>query len=60
MLDPGNFTNIQRHEIVETKPSKVSMMPGGLLDTLTADEVIDLLVYLQAGGNPKSERYSQR
>ena len=36
------------------------MMPGGLLDTLTADEVIDLLVYLQAGGNPKSERYRQR
>lgn len=60
MLDPGNFTNIERHEIVETKASKVSMMPGGLLDTLTADEVIDLLVYLQAGGNPKSERYSQR
>jgi len=49
--------NLDRSEIVDTKPSKVSMMPSGLLDTLTADEVIDLLVYLQSGGNPKSERY---
>ncbi|MFN6163601.1 MAG: c-type cytochrome [Planctomycetota bacterium] len=58
MLDPGNFVNLDRSEIVDTKPSKVSMMPSGLLDTLTADEVIDLLVYLQSGGNPKSERYT--
>jgi putative heme-binding domain-containing protein len=58
MLDPGNFVNLDRNDIVDTKPSKVSMMPGGLLDTLSADEVIDLLVYLQSGGNPKSERYT--
>jgi putative heme-binding domain-containing protein len=57
MLDPGNFANLNRNEIIEMKPSKVSMMPSGLLDTLTAEEVIDLLVYLQAGGNPKSDRY---
>jgi len=29
-----------------------------LLDTLTEDEVFDLLVYLQSGGNPKSDRYA--
>jgi len=57
MLDPGNFVNVDRNEIVDLKPSKVSMMPSGLMDTLTADEIIDLLVYLQSGGNPKSERY---
>lgn len=59
MLDPGNFVNLNRNDIVDTKPSKVSMMPSGLLDTLTADEVIDLLVYLQSAGNPKSERYTK-
>lgn len=58
MLDPGNFKNLRRSDIVEMKPSKVSMMPGGLLDTLTEDEVFDLLVYLQSGGNPKSDRYA--
>jgi hypothetical protein len=58
MLDPGSFANLDRNDIVDTKPSKVSMMPSGLLDTLSAEEVIDLLVYLQSGGNPKSDRYS--
>jgi putative heme-binding domain-containing protein len=57
MLDPGNFTNIKRGDLVEMRPSKVSMMPTGLLNTLTEDEAIDLLVYLRAGGNPKSELY---
>jgi len=58
MLDPGNFTNLKRSDIVAMKPSKVSMMPSGLLDTLSEDEVFDLLVYLQSGGNPKSQRYA--
>jgi hypothetical protein len=59
MLDPGNFANVDRNEIIDTKPSKVSQMPSALLDTLSADEVIDLLVYLQSGGNPKSDRYAK-
>ena len=58
MLDPGNFTNLKRSDIVDMKPSKASMMPSGLLDTLTEDEIFDLLVYLQSGGNPKSDRYA--
>lgn len=59
MLDPGNFTNLNREDIVETRPSKVSMMPNGLLDTLTEDEVLDLLAYLKAAGNPKSDVYQK-
>jgi hypothetical protein len=39
------------------KPSKVSMMPNGLLDTLSSDEVLDLLAYLKSGGDPQSEVY---
>jgi len=58
MLDPGNFTNLKRSDIIEMKPSKASMMPSGLLDTLTEEEIFDLLVYLQSGGNPKSDRYA--
>jgi hypothetical protein len=40
------------------RASKVSMMPTGLLDTLSSDEVIDLLAYLKSGGNPKHEIYA--
>ena len=58
MLDPGNFTNVKRGDIAEMRASKVSMMPTGLLDTLSSDEVIDLLAYLKSGGNPKHEIYA--
>ena len=47
MNDPSNFTKIKVDEIEDMKPSKVSMMPSGLLDTLEKEEVYDLLLYLK-------------
>jgi hypothetical protein len=57
MLDPGSFTSIERSDISAMKPSPVSMMPSGLLDTLQQDEVLDLLAYLRSAGNPNSPVY---
>ena len=48
MNDPGNFVKIKVDEIEDMAPSKVSMMPSGLLDTLEKDEVLDLLAYLKS------------
>ena len=42
MLDPSRMVNVDRGKIEEMKPSPVSMMPEGLLDTLNRDEVLDL------------------
>jgi len=50
MLDSGTFTDIRRRDIEETRPSSVSMMPGGLLDTFSREEILDLLAYLRSGG----------
>jgi hypothetical protein len=50
MIDPGRFTNVQVDQIEVMKPSKVSMMPTGLLDTLTRDEILDLLAYMTSVG----------
>ena len=50
MIDPGNFTNIKVKDIEEMKPSKISMMPPGLLDTLTKEDILDLLGYLKSVG----------
>lgn len=50
MLDPGRITAVNRHEVEEIVPSKVSMMPTGLIDTLTVDEILDLVAYLRSGG----------
>ncbi|MFO0936666.1 MAG: c-type cytochrome [Gemmataceae bacterium] len=46
MLDPSSTVNVNRRNIEEQKLSKVSMMPTGALDTLSEDEVMDLLAYV--------------
>lgn len=48
----GASIKIQRDAIEESSPAQVSPMPGGLADVLTADEILDLLAYLRAGGDP--------
>ena len=57
MLRPGDHTPIVRDSIEEMAPSEVSMMPSGLLNTLTAAEIIDLLAYLRSGGDASHELY---
>jgi putative heme-binding domain-containing protein len=39
-------------DIAERKKSPVSTMPKGLLDKLTREEILDLIAYVYAGGNP--------
>lgn len=59
MLDPGNFTNIRREDVEEMKPSPVSMMPTGLLNTLQEDEVLDLMAYLLSRGDAASPMFQK-
>ncbi len=47
---PGKLTSIEADDIEEMKPSTVSMMPSGLLDTLTYQEIVDLLAYMKSAG----------
>lgn len=57
MLAPGDFTEVKVDEIIERRPAPVSMMPSGLLDTFTAEEIADLLAYLRSGGNASHPLY---
>ena len=50
MLNPGKFTTVRRNEIERARPSAVSMMPEGLLDTYTKEEILDLMAYLKNRG----------
>jgi putative heme-binding domain-containing protein len=50
MFDPNGFNNVKRQDIVSIEKSKVAPMPEGLLNTLTQDEVLDLLAYLLSRG----------
>jgi putative heme-binding domain-containing protein len=51
MLDPNAQVSVDRKKIEETKPSPVSMMPAGLLNTLDRDEIVDLIAYLLSRGD---------
>ncbi len=54
MFDPGQTTNVRRSDIEEMKPSDVSLMPLGLLNSLNEEEVQDLVAFLLArGGSPE-------
>lgn len=55
MLDPGRFTRINSNQIEEMKASTVSMMPTGLLDSMTKDDILDLMAYMRQTGEPKSD-----
>ena len=47
MQSNGERVTLTAGDIDETKPSKVSSMPAGLLDPLTLEEIADLFAYLQ-------------
>ena len=54
MIDPLKFTKIKVDEIEDSKPSTVSMMPAGLLDHLSKDEILDLMAYMKQTINGQS------
>ena len=57
MLDPGHFTRVKRSDIEESFISDTSMMPQGLINNLTRDEILDLMAYLKSGADPNSNMF---
>ncbi|MCH7917654.1 MAG: c-type cytochrome [Planctomycetes bacterium] len=51
MYNPGQMRKVDRKQIKSIEPSKVSMMPSGLLDLLKEQEIQDLLAYLLSRGD---------
>ena len=41
---------LKKSEIIGRVPQKSSSMPGGLLNALSKEEILDLLIYLETGG----------
>ena len=50
---------INKSEIESRKLSTVSPMPGGLLNTFTKDEILDLLAYLESLGDSKHPNFAE-
>ncbi len=56
---PDEVVRIPRADIATQTFSQVSPMPAGLLDTLTREEVLDLLAYLISEGDPKNAAFAR-
>ena len=50
-LQPDQARKIPKAEVLEKKRSDLSIMPPGLLNNLTKEEILDLLAYLESVGN---------
>jgi putative heme-binding domain-containing protein len=49
LMLPQNLTKLSKDEIEQQKGSELSAMPQGLLNTLTKQEILDLLSFLESG-----------
>jgi putative heme-binding domain-containing protein len=62
VTDPEDATKIaviERSAVEEILPSATSLMPGGLLDQLNEDEVLDLVAYVLSRGNARDARFKK-
>ena len=57
MMNPSANTKVNANLITSIEPSPVSMMPPGLINTMSRDDILDLLAYLIAGGDPDNELF---
>jgi putative heme-binding domain-containing protein len=63
VIDPlakGKPTIIARNEIDVQKKSDVSLMPKGLLDKLSREEILDLIAYVMARGDKTDKQYEHK
>lgn len=60
VYDPRNPEEKESAPLAAVKrrqPYPVSFMPAGLLNALNPDEVLDLLAYIQSGGDPRQSMF---
>ncbi len=56
---PSAIVQIPAEDVEEVQPSTVSLMPQNLLDTLSQDEILDLLAYLVSAGDANHPAFDQ-
>ena len=59
MMNPNDIAEVDRKQLKEMTPSPISMMPPSLLNTLSKDDVLDLLAYLLSKGNPEDPMFAE-
>lgn len=58
MMDPSSNTLVELKDLKSIEPSPISMMPPGLINTMSKSDVLDLLAYFLSGGDSKSDMFN--
>jgi hypothetical protein len=60
IVDPytSQTMRIPAKDVVAREASPVSPMPMGLLSTLSIEEILDLIAYIESAGNPHDPAFS--
>ena len=56
---PDKITVVLKSDIEERMPSDVSIMPKGVLNKLTREEIFDLLAFVLGGGDKKNAMFEE-
>ena len=56
---PGEITEVRNDTIKSRKVSPTSLMPPGLINSMNADELKDLIAYLLSGGDAKNKMFKR-
>jgi putative heme-binding domain-containing protein len=57
MLNPDGNVSVDASLVEKIYPSKTSMMPTGLLDTMSQDEILDLTAFLLSRGDARNPMF---
>ena len=58
-LHPSMLTAVEKVKIESQLPSSISTMPEDLLNTLELEEILDLLAFIESGGNADSQHFQK-
>ncbi len=53
------ITKYAKKDLLAREPQALSLMPGGLLNLLQEEQILDLLAYLMSEGNPQHAAFQQ-
>ena len=57
--NPDDSTTVALDQVKGRKAYPVSLMPEGMINGLNGDELLDLIAYLQSGGNPQHKAFTK-
>ena len=60
LMRPGQTVAVPNDAIMSEQALPVSIMPSGLVNTLNADELLDLMAYLVSGADPNHAAFKAR